>query len=202
MDDRAAEIIVPVFGMIFVFGFPITAWVVFRWLAHRERMEMIRAGIAPPPGRGNREWRQAYQAQQQPGRPPSGNDEYTLESGRRQLRKGITLTFVGLALFIGLSFIGFGDGGWRPGPWLLGGLIPMFVGIAQVVSAILFGATLGPVRAFGTPGMPGMPHMPPPAGAGPSPGVGAAPTFDGSYTYRPGGTQELQPPYSPPERRP
>ena len=58
----------------------------------------------------------------------------------RHLRKGIMTTFIGVALLIGLSFIGYRDGTWIPGPWLLGGLIPMFVGLAQVIGALLAGA--------------------------------------------------------------
>ena len=59
-----------------------------------------------------------------------------------QLRHGIQVAFIGLALLIGLSFIGFHDGRYVYGPWLLGGLIPMFVGIAQVISAVLSGAQI------------------------------------------------------------
>ena len=63
---------------------------------------------------------------------------------QHQLRRGVQVAFIGLALLIGLSFIGYhGDGPPHYGPWLLGGLIPLFVGIAQVISAIMSGARIG-----------------------------------------------------------
>ncbi len=200
MTENDAEVLVPIFGMLCIFGLPMAWLIISRWLAHRERMEMIRAGMMPPVGTGRmprgREWANAAP-------PPAAakgsscEDPYTLETAQRQLRKGITLAFIGMALTIGLSFIGFHDDSWRPGPWLLGGLIPLFIGLAQVASAVMFGATLGPARSWG----PQIPSMPPPIAPGPPPPGGSAPTFDGAYTYRPGGTQELQPPFSPPERR-
>jgi hypothetical protein len=194
MGEGDAEVIVPVFGILVCFGLPITGWIISRWLAHRERMEMIRAGLMPPArgGRAAAEWRTA--AAPAGGRNDRG-DEFTVESAQRQLRKGITLAFIGMALTLGLSFIGYHDDSWRPGPWLLGGLIPLFIGLAQIASAVLFGATIGSARRWG-------PQMPPPIAPGVPPPGASGPTFDGSYTYRPGGTQELKPPYSPPERRP
>jgi hypothetical protein len=32
----------------------------------------------------------------------------------------------------------------QPGPWVLGGLIPTFVGIAQIIIALISGATIAP----------------------------------------------------------
>jgi hypothetical protein len=186
--------VVALFGVLCIFGLPIIGWIIVRWLSHRERMEMIRAGMVPPVGggrRGNAEWQAAAPATSR----SSSDDPYTVETAQRQLRKGLNLAFIGMALTIGLSFIGFHDNGWRPGPWLLGGLIPLFIGLAQVATAVLFGAALGSARQWG-------PQMPPPIAPGPPPPSGSVPTFDGPYTYRPGATQELKPPYSPPERRP
>ena len=48
------------------------------------------------------------------------------------LRWGIVLTSLGLALSLGLYFIGFSDADNYPlrlGPWMLGGLVPLFLGI-------------------------------------------------------------------------
>ena len=73
-----------------------------------------------------------------------------------QLRRGIQVACIGLALLIGLSFIGFHDGRYVYGPWLLGGLIPMFVDIAQIISAVLSGAQFGLVAAR-TPAASGRP---------------------------------------------
>ena len=93
--------------------------------------------------------------------------EHLESSAQYCLRKGIVTTAVGFALLIGLSFIGIrGDGVFVPGPWLLGGLIPMFVGLAQIANAILAGAqfprsgvTIGPIP----PPPPGSPPPPPSA---------------------------------------
>ena len=61
---------------------------------------------------------------------------------QQQMRKGIQVAFIGFALLIGLGFIGYHHGVVVPGPWLLGGLIPLFVGVAQIVSAVLSGASI------------------------------------------------------------
>jgi hypothetical protein len=92
---------------------------------------------------------------------------------------------------MGLSFIGVHDDGvgwsFHPGPWLLGGLIPMFIGISQVIIAVLSGAVIGgPRYANGPPpNIYGVPSPPP---------AGAPPNYSGSYTYRPGAAQELRKP--------
>ena len=54
---------------------------------------------------------------------------------RPKARKGslegaLTRTAVGLALTIGLAFIGLG-------PWLLAGLIPLFIGLASLLAILL-----------------------------------------------------------------
>ncbi len=200
-----------VFG---IFILPVAGWIIVRYLAHRERMEMIRHGIAPPGGVRGRDWR-ASQTFGTPGMPNVPNmpgpaaakkscddDDFSLAAQRIVLRRGIRLTFIGFALTIGLSFIGYSDGPlgpmWHPGPWLLGGLIPLFIGLSQVTSAMLAGATLGP-EMYG-PG-PGQPFPDPPFKAPPPPFGGPPPTYDSSYTYRPGDAQELRPPTPPPERR-
>jgi hypothetical protein len=95
-------------------------------------------------------------------------------------------------LLIGLSFIGYhsGDGPFgsatiHPGPWLLGGLIPMFVGVAQIIIALLSGATFGAPR-FGPP-------PPPPAGG--------QRTYGSSQPGQPGPRyEELARPVKPPDR--
>jgi hypothetical protein len=119
---------------------------------------------------------------------------------QQQLRKGMQVAFVGMALLIGLSFIGYrGDGPPHYGPWLLGGLIPLFVGIAQVITAVMGGARIGgsPVGA-GTPSF-----VPPPGVNTPPPGPSAAqaptgPTYGG---WRPGNVPEIEKPASPPDYR-
>lgn len=57
-------------------------------------------------------------------------------SNKILLRWGIVITTVGLALTIGLYTIGFASGTSYPfylGPWMLGGLIPLFLGLGLVL---------------------------------------------------------------------
>ncbi len=174
-----AETDVAAFVFLCIFGLPTAGFVIVRMMQHRERMEMIKRGMTPP----GPEMRWAPYAER-PGAPqetmacpPWARDP---QSG---LRKGIGTTCVGVALLIGLSFIGYhGDGTFSLGPWLLGGLIPMFVGIAQIINALLAGAAFPSTRMTG---------MPPPPGSPPP---------SGPYTYRPGPTEELprtKPPQTP-----
>jgi hypothetical protein len=202
MDD-SSEGVVAALAIFGIFIMPVIGWIAVRWLAHRERMEMIRHGIVPPLKGRSRDWQRAAADATQavpPGGSP-GEPDFTVAGERIALRKGIRLTFIGLALTIGLSFIGYSDGGpfgmsLHPGPWLLGGLIPMFIGLAQVVSSMLAGATIITVRRSGfTPPPP--PFIDPPFSPPPPPGM---PTYDSSYTYRPGDTAELRPPPRPPDR--
>jgi len=189
-DDNTVALLIPLFGIFCAFGAPVLAFVVFRVLAHRERIEMIRRGM-PPTGR-MRDWNVKQGVAPPPSgvvyAPPSYNEQY--EDARCTLRRGITTAFIGFGLLVGLSFIGYSDGTIRPGPWLLGGLIPLFVGLAQVIIALLSGATLGPPRydtaAAPNPNLYGVPSPPP--GAQPTAG------FEGSYTYRPGAAPELRKP--------
>ena len=184
MDDNTTA--VAIFSTFFLFGFPLLAWIVFRYLAHRERMEMIRHGMAP--------------GTKLPRRPVQPGDytspTYSAADAHLTLRKGIRLTAIGMAMTIGLSFIGFRHDEMHLGPWLLGGLIPLFIGLAQVVIALLSGATLRPGPGW-EPQAPGY-HAEP---ARPGGAATASPSYDTSYTYRPGGAQELRPPGTPPERR-
>ncbi|HUY41541.1 MAG TPA: DUF6249 domain-containing protein [Candidatus Dormibacteraeota bacterium] len=113
-------------AVVCVIALPIVAVILFRVFSHRERMEMIRHGYVPP----------------------------VQYDGNLQLRRGISVTFIGIALTIGLAFIGYnGDGfGGRfvLGPWLLGGIIPTFVGIAQIVGSLVAGGRPASGRS-GTP---------------------------------------------------
>ncbi|HKU66171.1 MAG TPA: DUF6249 domain-containing protein, partial [Candidatus Baltobacteraceae bacterium] len=131
-----SDTIVPLAGILVVFGLPLTYAIVNRVLAHQERLEMIKHGVVPPPDpkwakrMGKTGWYDPRAYGMQPGAAPPGYYDACGMYGdpNRQLRKGISLVCIGIALTVGLSFISPG----RPGPWLLGGLIPMFVGIAQV----------------------------------------------------------------------
>jgi hypothetical protein len=186
-------------AILLIFGAPIAAWVTTRVLQHNERMEMIRRGMMPPPGPIPRNmpppnWHPGAMpppnvAAGKGGYYPAYDDYYYAQ---KQMRKGITLTFIGFALFIGLGSIGPLSHLGFAGPWLLGGLIPMFVGVAQVITAVLNGARIPGFtpgsysnQATFTP----PPNAPPPqAPAGP-------------YAWRPGSTPEIERPVPPPDQR-
>jgi hypothetical protein len=191
--------LIPLFAIFFIFGAPVAAWIISRVLAHQERMEMLRRGIVPPPNA--REMRKAMKYGWNPNAAPGSPNQYFYESdfaAQAQLRRGIQVAFIGFALLVGLGFIGYrGDGQYVYGPWLLGGLIPMFVGIAQIIGAVLSGATFGPPSARQRVG-------PAPSGestaqqASPGGGMPAGPTYGG---WRPGSIPEIEKPASPPDYR-
>jgi hypothetical protein len=199
--------VVGALAVLCIFGGPVFGWIVVRSMKHRERIEMIRHGMMVPPNASEQWWRNWEQnahaapgpmPQQAPMPPPppmAAMQPQDYYAAQKQLRKGITVTFIGLAITIGLSMIG----GGSFGPQLLGGLIPMFVGLAQIICAVLSGASLTPPGVRFGPLPPPSPPPPPNATFGPQ----AQPTgFPGSYTYRPDpNIQELQPPLSPPDRR-
>lgn len=202
---------VEVIAVFCVFGLPVIAFIISRVLKHQERIEMIRRGMMPSAPGDTAMWDSfARMNQSAPKAPPSqprtaaseqhfdANTAYGYQAymaAQNQLRKGITLGMIGLALFIGLSFIDLG----RPGPWLLGGLIPMFVGIAQILIAMMSGARF----QFGAPG-PAAGYQVPPVSNSSAPGPQPSQPRDvtpGSYAYRPGNTTELEPPAGPPDKR-
>lgn len=198
--------VVSLAGIFCVFGLPVLAWLTMRWFAHKERMEMIRNGMDPAAfKKGYRSW----QAQPGPSAgtvhpgaayppPPPYAYPFPNEAAQIALRKAIVIVAVGFALTIGLSFIGFEGDHITPGPWLLGGLVPLFVGIAQVFSAMAAGATFRPYaprnQQFGP-----VPPGPVPPGYTPPPTGDQSPS-SGSYTYRPGAVPELRPPTPPTTR--
>jgi hypothetical protein len=187
-------------AVVCIFGAPIAAWVISRVLAHRERMEMLQRGIIPPPN--ERDMRRAMKHGWVPG-PSAGPamNQYQYQTdfyAQHQLRRGIQVAFVGFALLIGLGFIGYrGDGTFVYGPWLLGGLIPLFVGIAQIIGAVLSGASFGvPAarRQFGPVPDASSQQAERPAASAMPPG----PTYGG---WRPGPIPEIEKPASPPDYR-
>jgi hypothetical protein len=199
-----AQTWVPIVGMALIFGLPVSGWIITRILQHRERMAMLQRGMVPP-GRGWRGMNRGGEWGVPPSwgsagpsivPPPPQQAQYTYDdqySMQCMLRRGLMTGMVGVALFIGLGFIGYhGHGGpfdgpyMEPGPWLLGGLIPMFVGGAQIIIALLSGAhfTLGRVV------------QPPP-----SPGPGPSSSYGTAEPGRPGPRyEELARPVPPPDR--
>jgi uncharacterized protein DUF6249 len=56
------------------------------------------------------------------------------------LRWGIIVTALGLALSLGLYFVGFASAASYPlhlGPWMLGGFVPLFLGLGLILSHFL-----------------------------------------------------------------
>ncbi|MBV9718643.1 MAG: hypothetical protein JOZ77_04945 [Candidatus Eremiobacteraeota bacterium] len=188
-------------ALLVIFGAPCAVWCISRVLGHRERMEMLRMGVVPPPNA--RDMRRAMKYGWTPGATSDASRPYGVPyqydfAAQQQLRKGMQIAFIGLALLIGLGFIGYrGDGIFYPGPWLLGGLIPLFVGIAQVIGAVLSGASFTPLAGRPRFGPMGAPSTPPPD---PQPGatVPPGPAYGG---WRPGSTPEIEKPASPPDYR-
>ncbi|MFN2449272.1 MAG: DUF6249 domain-containing protein [Candidatus Baltobacteraceae bacterium] len=180
-------------AILVIFGMPVAYGISSRWFAHQERMAMIQRGMTPPEPRAGR--------RTPPGGPapvPPGYDmDYGEWQANRMLHKGIVVGMIGLAILIGLSFI---DGivGFH-GPWLLGGLIPLFIGIAQVIIALLSGAQLGNLRGA-TAGPPlGRPSTHPgPEMYAPPPQRDVTPAPSG---WRPGVMTELERPPTPPDNR-
>jgi len=189
--------LIPLFAIIFMFGVPCAVWCISRVLAHQERMEMLRRGIVPPPNA--REMRRAMKYGWHPGmmqQGPASDYYYSELAAQKQLRKGMQVAFIGMALLIGLGFIGYrGDGHIDPGPWLLGGLIPLFVGIAQIIGAVLSGASLGVPAARQRFDSGSSSSAPPQGGSG---SAVPPPTYGG---WRPGPTPEIEKPASPPDYR-
>ncbi|HEV2237514.1 MAG TPA: DUF6249 domain-containing protein [Ktedonobacterales bacterium] len=93
-----------------------------RYFSHRERMAMIARGIAPPPRLTLR---------------------FFNRPGSAALRGGLITAMVGFAVTIGSHALGyllpppFSAVPGKLGPWLLPGLIPLFVGMALVASHYL-----------------------------------------------------------------
>jgi len=59
-----------------------------------------------------------------------------ISSNKRLLRWGIIITAIGLAFTIGLYIIGFNSANNYPlhlGPWMLGGFVPLFLGLGLVL---------------------------------------------------------------------
>lgn len=200
--NESSDDFVAIIAILVIFGAPIAAWMLTKVYAHQERMAMISRGIVPPPGPGVPPPPPPHGWYQQPppasggkaARYPACDDYYYAQN---QLRRGIQVGCIGLAIVVGLGVsLGF------HGPWILGGLIPMFVGIAQIVNAYLNGArfpnmnygSYGQQATFGPP--PGQSaQQPPPGQSAPQPPPA------GAYGWRPGPTPEIERPVPPPDQR-
>jgi uncharacterized membrane protein len=113
--EEMAMCVTPTVFLIVIFG----TIIVMRWFKHREIMAMVEKGVLP----------ERYA-------------EYTSASrgqrGRGTMGWGIALAALGLALMAGLWPLGFARMGGGPyplhfGPWMLIGLVPLFIGVALLI---------------------------------------------------------------------
>jgi len=107
-----ASCFVPTLFVIIIFG----AIVLMRWFKHREIVTLAEKGLLP--------------------------DQYSAsrrETNRGALVWGVTLSMLGLALIIGLWPIGLRDNVFPLGfgPWMLFGLVPLFIGLALLIVYIV-----------------------------------------------------------------
>ena len=100
--------LVPCFGivgiLVIVFGF----LAFLRYMNYRETIALAEKGLTKPEAK----------------------------SGRSFLRWGIIITALGFTLTIGLYAIGFNSPSNYPlhlGPWMLGGFVPLFLGIGLIL---------------------------------------------------------------------
>lgn len=114
--EELAVCVVPSAFLVAIFG----TIVLVRWFKHREILAMVEKGLLPA------QYAQYMNASRGRG-------------GRGLLGWGIALVMLGLALMIGLWPIGFMRAGVENpyplgfGPWMLAGLIPLFIGLALLI---------------------------------------------------------------------
>jgi hypothetical protein len=114
--EELAVCVVPSAFLVAIFG----TIVLVRWFKHREILAMVEKGLLPA------QYAQYMNASRGRG-------------GRGLLGWGIALVMLGLALMIGLWPIGFTRAGAENpyplgfGPWMLAGLIPLFIGLALLI---------------------------------------------------------------------
>jgi hypothetical protein len=114
--EELAVCVVPSAFLVAIFG----TIVLVRWFKHREILAMVEKGLLPA------QYAQYMNASRSRG-------------GRGLLGWGIALVMLGLALMIGLWPIGFTRAGVENpyplgfGPWMLAGLIPLFIGLALLI---------------------------------------------------------------------
>jgi hypothetical protein len=114
--EEMALCVVPSAFLVAIFG----TIVVLRWFKHREIMAMVEKGVLPE------QYARYSRASTRP-------------QGRGLMGWGIALAALGLALMVGLWPLGFARAGMRVpyplgfGPWMLMGLIPLFIGVALLI---------------------------------------------------------------------
>jgi len=94
--------------LLVIFGF----LAFLRYMSYRETLALAEKGLTKPESKSN----------------------------KGMLRWGIIVAALGLALTIGLYFFGFDSAEPYPlhlGPWMLGGLVPLFLGIGLILIHVL-----------------------------------------------------------------
>ena len=104
--------VIPCLGVVgslaIIFGF----LAFMRYMKYKETIALAEKGLAPP----------------------------ETKSGKALLRWGILITALGFALTVGLYLIGFSSADAYPlhlGPWMLGGFVPLFLGIGLILIHVL-----------------------------------------------------------------
>ena len=104
--------LIPCLGVVgslaIIFGF----LAFMRYMKYKETIALAEKGLAPP----------------------------ETKSGKALLRWGILITALGFALTVGLYLIGFTSADNYPlhlGPWMLGGFVPLFLGIGLILIHVL-----------------------------------------------------------------
>ena len=95
---------IPVIGVIGILIVVLGFIVIMRFISYKENLSLAEKGLTRP----------------------------EQKNGKGLLRWGITITALGIAFTIGLYPIGFASGDEFPlhlGPWMLGGFVPLFLGL-------------------------------------------------------------------------
>lgn len=117
--DEFAVALVPCTGFLGFFVLIFGTIALFRWFRHREILKLAEKGLLPE------QYAKYISASR--------------SQNRGALGWGIALVAVGLALMAGLWPIGFVYGKYPLGfgPWMLVGLIPLFIGLALLITYVL-----------------------------------------------------------------
>jgi hypothetical protein len=100
--------IFPCLGIVAVFAIIFGFLAFLRYMNYKETIALAEKGLTRPPGK----------------------------AGKGLLRWGIVISAIGLALSVGLYPLGFASGEIYPlhlGPWMLGGFVPLFLGLGLLL---------------------------------------------------------------------
>lgn len=100
--------IFPCLGIVAVFAIVFGFLAFLRYLNYKETIALAEKGLTRPQGK----------------------------PGKGLLRWGIVISAIGLALSVGLYPLGFASGEIYPlhlGPWMLGGFVPLFLGLGLLL---------------------------------------------------------------------